>query len=423
MSERTARRWIWAAVAIGLALRIAFGAFYWVGKPLTHDEREYLALARGLTEGRGFAYDPTILTGTVQQFGRAPGYPAFLAIIGAGREAHDSSPQRVKTAQAFAGAAVVGLIGVIALGAAGPLAGAGGATLAAVYPPLVWIPAYVFSESVYSVMALLSAYVLQLAATGNSRIAAGEEQRGERRSTGLVIAAGGLAGLGILIRPAMLFFVPLAAIWLLRRRQLRLAVTFVMMAAAVVAPWTARNFRAHGRFVLVASEGGVTFWTGNHSAARGEGDLSANPQLEIAELEFRRSHPGLTPEELEPLYYRDALHSIAAEPGRWFVLVLRKLFFTVVPAGPSYTLHSTRYWAASVASYLLVLPMALIGLGRLWRAKRRPTAVLLLGASAVLVCLVFFPQERFRIPVIDPVLIISAAAAIGTSRLSAWPRS
>jgi hypothetical protein len=27
-----------------------------------------------------------------------------------------------------------------------------------------------------------------------------------------------------------------------------------------------------------------------------------------------------------------------------------------------------------------------------------------------MVCLVFFPQERFRIPVIDPVLIVYAAA-------------
>jgi hypothetical protein len=35
----------------------------------------------------------------------------------------------------------------------------------------------------------------------------------------------------------------------------------------------------------------------------------------------------------------------------------------------------------------------------------------LLAGSAILVCLVFFPQERFRVPVIDPVLIICAAAS------------
>jgi hypothetical protein len=156
----------------------------------------------------------------------------------------------------------------------------------------------------------------------------------------------------------------------------------------------------------------VNFWIGNHPLAGGEGDLSDNPQIEEADSEFRRAHPGLSPEELEPLYYRDALRSIAAQPFRWFLLLLRKLFYTVAPLGPSYTLHSTRRWVVSVVSYLLVLPLAIVGLGRLWHSERRPTAVLLLGASAVLVGIVFFPQERFRIPVIDPVLIISAGVAL-----------
>jgi hypothetical protein len=40
-------------------------------------------------------------------------------------------------------------------------------------------------------------------------------------------------------------------------------------------------------------------------------------------------------------------------------------------------------------------------------------SVLLLAASSILVGLVFFPQERFRMPVIDPVLIVSAAALAG----------
>jgi hypothetical protein len=164
--------------------------------------------------------------------------------------------------------------------------------------------------------------------------------------------------------------------------------------------------------VLVASEGGVTFWTGNHPLARGEGDLAANPDLKLAELEFRRAHPGLTAEQLEPLYYRDALSFITHHPVAWIALVARKALYTLVPIGPSYTLHSTRYWAASVISYLVLLPPAILGIGRLWRSACRPTAVLLLGAAAVLVSLAFFPQERFRIPVIDPVLIIAGAAAL-----------
>lgn len=59
----------------------------------------------------------------------------------------------------------------------------------------------------------------------------------------------------------------------------------------------------------------------------------------------------------------------------------RKAFYTMVPTGPSYAVHSARYRVASVASYLPIL--------------------------------VFFPQERFRIPVIDPALIVSAALLAG----------
>ena len=196
--------------------------------------------------------------------------------------------------------------------------------------------------------------------------------------------------------------------------QALLALLFVAGAALVVTPWTIRNARTYGRFVLVASEGGVTFWTGNHPLSRGEGDLAANPDLKRAELAFRAAHPGLTSEELEPLYYREAFGHIAADPIWWAGLLARKAFYTVVPAGPSYALHSFRYRAASVVSYLVLLPFAIAGAVRAWRSPRRPTALLLLAAAAALVCLVFFPQERFRIPVMDPVLIVCAAALFST---------
>jgi hypothetical protein len=157
----------------------------------------------------------------------------------------------------------------------------------------------------------------------------------------------------------------------------------------------------------------VTFWTGNHPLARGEGDLAANPDIKAAEIAFRAAHPGLTAEELEPLYYHDALGYISAHPGWWLGLLVKKAFFTVVPAGPSYTLHSTLYRVSSIASYVILLPFALLGI-RAWRRGARPAeALFLLAASALIVCLLFFPQERFRIPVIDPTLIVCAGIWCG----------
>lgn len=331
-----AQRLIMAATVVGFALRLAFGFGYWQHRPLTHDEREYLALARSLAQGKGFVYDaPASETGTSQQFGRAPGYPAFLALIGAGREEFDATPARVKLAQSIVGAVGVWLIGLIGYRAAGARAGIAAAAMAAVYPPLVWICSYVLSEALYSTMALASVVLLNLA------IDRAEIRR--RTAAPLAITAGLAVGFAILVRPVMLLFLPIAALWLIARRRTPIALAVIVAAALVVAPWTLRNARVYHRFVLVASEGGVTFWTGNHPRARGEGDLAANPHIKVADLAFRAEHPEMSAEELEPLYYRDALRYIGGHPLWWIGLLLKKMFYTIVPAGPSYALHSPLY--------------------------------------------------------------------------------
>jgi 4-amino-4-deoxy-L-arabinose transferase-like glycosyltransferase len=402
-----ARRLLVAAAAAALLMRLAFGLFYWVGKPLTHDEHEYLALARGVASGLGFVYDDSLDTGTAQKFGRAPGYPLFLAALDAGRPVPEATPTRVKVAQSLVGAATVWLIGLIALYASGPRAGVWAAWIAALYPPLVSPPSYALSETIYGAVALGAAFALQVSVDRSP------EARTRPGDIARALLAGALVGAAALVRPAMLLFVPLAAAWLLFRRRLVVAVVLLAAIVAVIAPWTLRNWHVYDRFVLIASEGGVTFWTGNHPLARGEGDLAANPDLKRAELAFRQAHSGLSPEALEPLYYREAFSWMAAHPLDWTRLLARKAFYTIVPGGPSYAVHSARYRLASVVPYLLILPFAVAGTRRLWRSPRRPVSLLLLAASSILVGLVFFPQERFRTPVIDPVLIIAAAALAG----------
>jgi hypothetical protein len=399
-----ARRWIVACVALGLILRLIFGLFYWTGKPLTHDEREYLALARSLVRGDGFSYptdEPS--PGTGQQFGRAPGYPLFLALL-AVKEPVDVVPVRVKVAQAVVGTLGVWLIAAIALGAAGPRAGVTAAALAAVHPPLVFMPAYALSETLYSMVVLLLAW-----AWGRW------DPVDDRRHLGTILAAI-LTAVAILVRPSTLFFVLLAILWIATRQRppsrtlaLQRAAIFAAVTTACVAPWTIRNALVYHRFIPVASEGGVTFWTGNHPLARGDGDLAANLPIKKAELEFRGRHPGVAPEDLEPLYYQDAFAWIREHPGSWVALVLRKAFYTIVPIGPSYTLHSPKYYAATAGAYLALLVPAIPGAWLLMRRGNPPVALWLMAASTVIAGLIFFPQERFRIPVIDPALIVAAS--------------
>ena len=402
-SDAIPARWLLVAASVGLAARLAFGLAYWTGEPLTRDEQEYLSLARSLVRGQGFTYDNVLTSSGVEPFGRAPGYPAFLAIVGGGAAPDPSVPVSVKVAQSIVGAIGVLMVGLIAHRLAGRRAAIFAAAGAAVYPPLVWIAGYALSEALFWPVGLLTAWLFDRALAHPARASA-------------AVACGLALGAGTLIRPALVLFVPLAGLLLLARRQPRTLAVLVVGMLVVVGPWTIRNYLHHGRLVFVASEGGVTFWTGNHPLAVGDGDMAANIDIKLDNQRLRAEHPDVGEEDMEPVYYREAFAWIRANPTDWLALELRKVFYLIVPVGPSYTLHSTRYYALTVASYVPVLLLATLGAVRLRGRLGEVAGVWLLLASAVLVALVFFPQERFRIPIIDPSLVILAAAGLALSR-------
>ena len=397
---RFPREFVLAAAAVAIVARLAFGLGYWNNERLNRDEVEYLSLARSLTHTFTYDFDEYVKKGPVEGFGRAPGYPVFLALIGAGREFADTVPASVKIAQSIVGGVGVFLIGWAAWRMAGRRPAMAAAAIAAIYPPLIWISAFVYSEAVFWPIAIALALVF------NRTLA-------QPRSTmwKSAILFGIVTGLALLVRAATGPFVPLAGLWLLWKRQFAAAAGFAAGLAIVLTPWTIRNYEHHGRFVLVASDGGVTFWTGNNALAPGEGDMAANPHLKYANQELRARYPGLTEEQLEPMYYRESLAWIRAHPGDWLWLMVKKAFYLLVPIGPSYRVHSARYYIASVVSVGLLLPVAAFGCWRLGPRRSRMTGMWILAAGAVATCLVFFPQERFRIPVLDPTLILLASGA------------
>jgi 4-amino-4-deoxy-L-arabinose transferase-like glycosyltransferase len=304
---------LFAAALLGFAARLAFGLTYWTDQPLTRDESEYLSLARSLAAGRGFVYDAALDAGPYLPFGRAPGYAAFLALVGAGGEVARSVPASVKIAQSLTGAAGVFLVGVLASRVAGAHAARAAALLAALYPPLVWTAAYALSEALFWPLGLAVALLF-------GRV---------RSRPGAALACGLVCGAAVLVRPALLLFVPLAAAWLIRHRRAAAAGALALGVALVVLPWTVRNYVHHDRFMLVASDGGVTFWTGNHPLATGEGDMAANQAIKLDNQRLRAAYPGLSEEQMEPIYYREALDWIRRHPADWVVLQARKVFYLV----------------------------------------------------------------------------------------------
>jgi len=411
------------ALAVAFVLRAGFALGYWRGQPLTHDEQEYLALALNLAAGRGFARDlPGAFEGpSVEHFARPPLYPWFLAgVLRLAGQPLDrlppSVPPVVQVVQAAVGTGGVWLVALLAGRVAGTRGRRAAAWTAAVYPPLVWLPAYALSETIYSPLALAAAWWLGSILDGPAPASGAASVTGVRPA----LAAGVLAGLAALARSSGLAFAGLAAAAVALRGRASLALALVLGTAAVVGPWTARNLVVFGRPILVAADGGVNVWIGNHPLAVGEGDLAANPALKAAHVAFRDRLAHLTPEEREPHYYRAALAWIREHPGAWLRLTAWKLFYTWVPAGPSYRSRSPLYFWTTVLSYGVLLALAVAGLPALRAAASPPRALGVLLASAVLVNLITFPQDRYRVPVIDPVLIVVAAAAL--ARLTASRR-
>src|SRR5688572_3925800 len=211
------------AAVLGLLLRLGFGLWYWVDKPLMKDEQEYLLLATRVATGHGFTYPESTLAANV--FERPPGFALYLATIlmitrnqlvttnppGSIAElpaTSSSLPPAITVAQCLVGTLVIVLVAAFAGRAAGPRAAKLAAIGAALYPPIAWVSGYVLAEPLYSALALGTVWLLQRAAdtTGAHRIRSG-------------VLAGLVAGAALLTKEAMLFFFPLAALWLVWHKQ------------------------------------------------------------------------------------------------------------------------------------------------------------------------------------------------------------
>ena len=100
------------------------------------------------------------------------------------------------------------------------------ALFTAVYPPLVWISAYAFSEAIFWPLGLLVAWLFDRSTTASSPAS----------RVRLALLCGALAGAGVLIRPALLFFLMLAGLYWLWRRHWAPLVALTVGALVMVGP-------------------------------------------------------------------------------------------------------------------------------------------------------------------------------------------
>ncbi len=126
--------------------------------------------------------------------------------------------------------------------------------LAAIYLPHIYFSAGFLSESLFVPCITLGVWLFLLARKHTSSV--------------LLVLSGLVLSWATLTRPFALLMWPilLAVLALAPARQPRLLplLTFTLAFFACIVPWTVRNQCVHGRFALVATNGGSTFYGGNN---------------------------------------------------------------------------------------------------------------------------------------------------------------
>jgi hypothetical protein len=304
--------------------------------------------------------------------------------------------------QAVVSALLVPAVGRIGARVFGPRAGLLAAGCAAFYPELVWFAAHFWVETIFVVLVWWG-FERALEADAQARL-------------GASAAAGALWGLAVLARETLLYFVPLAALWMAwgRRRDggVRRAAVLVLSAVLVVAPWTLRNWITFGAFVPVSTAGGLNLFQGNAPLSRQEvyDEYYASPgYLEQYHFALRRG-----------------LESIRARQPAWFFEKLVEQMPMFWEAESMAAIHIKRGaygavrpgWAIAWALVLLVPYLALLPpfVAGLAGARYARPALLLAGFLAYynLIHVVTHGFNRYRLPVM-PVVFLFASWA-----LAAW---
>lgn len=374
-----------------LLLRLWFALGYWAGKPLTYDANEYLELARNYNEQGKFVYDPRH-TGQIEHYGRAPGYPFWLALllrvaptIGWVRLAEvlislfTSYMFFVLSREIFSlRTALIALI------------------LSSFYLPFFFLIPSILSENVWLALMLVSYFFLLR----------GAKLAEERRRIYFVGAFSFLA-IATLVRPAAVFVLPLYILWIYRHSNWKNAAVLPVFYFLILLPWNWQLFHESRRVIFVASEGGVTFWTGTHPAYSGDGDLASNPAVQYSYRHLLKEHAHQSSSQRERIYIYEAFRNIREHPGAYLWNEVKKLAFWFFPFGMSVQTTSGLHRVTSLVFYLPLLALAVSGYRRLPPDLRFFFGGVVL--SFTIMILIFFPQERFRIATLDPMFLLIAS--------------
>ncbi len=404
------RHWTLLIFCFALALRLGYASV--APPPPVADEACYDALARSLATGRGYVLDgvPTAYwtvgcSGLIAAFYVVFGFHylpviIFQAVLGAA-----TAVLTWRLASLFweeSSARVAGLI-------------------VAVLPSQVAYAARLYPAVVFGFVTVTASYLML--SSGRKWAAA---------AAGLLVGAGALSAPIALTLPVPFLWMDLSSGRGWKRAGIRFLLV-IFVAAAVVAPWTYRNWRVLNAFVPVSTNGGVNLWMGNNAEADGSYYFPSSPTNPLYSVrdEVRRDSLGR----------KLAWDFIRRHPETFLKLTIpkfAKLYATDTSAfqygakryGVDVAVSGRRFPARLAQSvYALLWVGFIVGLFKCRRqifssirGKLPVAAALAVPFFLTAAYLVFVSLDRYHFPMV-PFMAVVAAGSIWASRVKALTHS
>lgn len=352
-----------------------------------------------------------------EPFFRAPGYVfalgTWLRVLG-------DDPRSVALAQLYLGAVTPGMVAWLAGRLGSPLAAWTAGLGTAMYPTLVFFDAQLLVPALAVPLGLL-AVILSVWAV-------------ESRRPGPAVAAALAWSLAAIVRPPLLLPAFAFVVFFAGRRwrPALLMTLLVMMLPGVV---TLRN-AAVGDPVFIASQGGLNLHLGNGPQADGvsatfpeaPGAVGYRMLPAAAQIAERDRGESLRPSQVSSYWSRRTMGEIAAHPGRWAALMLKKswLFFSAreIPNNHDPALFAEFLPPLRLPGWGVWFPLALVGA---WSWRRRVGARFVMCAAGLVAvgAVLFFVNARFRMPMVPWMMVLAGggvAAVVDAVRQRAWQR-
>jgi hypothetical protein len=278
------------------------------------------------------------------------------------------------------------------------------AAIAAVYSYFVLYAATLMTETFYIVILLWSL---------DEGLRLGERLR-QRRDIPLVLPLrlGLSLGLAALLRQSVLPWVPVLFVYLLwqawRARRLEetvrtLAIAGLILAACIL-PWTYRNYRVYGQFLLLNSNTGYTMYSAQHPMHG----------TNFREFDAAPLPEGLTGNEaqIDQELIRAGIQFVLDDPGRYLSLSLSRVraFFEFWPTSDTTLLHNVGRTGSFGLFLLFMLYGFYLAIGRSQFGARNSLLFLFI-AFYTLLHILTWAMVRYRLPV-DAVSLPFAALAL-----------